>query len=48
VHSPAESVLYFRVIRTEGDLRVINSTPDTQSASFQFDKSFGGSIGLTL
>jgi hypothetical protein len=46
VHSPAESVLYFRVIRTEGDLRVINSTPDTQSASLQFDKSFGGSIGV--
>jgi hypothetical protein len=45
VHSPAQSVLYFRVILTDGDLRVINSTPDMQSACLQFDKSFGGSIG---
>ena len=45
VHSPAQSVLYFRVIRMDGDLRVINSTPDIQSACLQFDKSFGGSIG---
>lgn len=45
VHSPAQSVLYFRVILTDGDLRVINSTPDMQSACLRFDKSFGGSIG---
>src|SRR5947209_7054037 len=45
VHSPAQSVLYFRVIRMDGDLRVINSTPDMQSSCLQFDKSFGGSIG---
>ncbi len=45
VHSPAQSVLYFRVIRMDGDLRVINSTPDMQSVCLQFDKSFGGSIG---
>jgi hypothetical protein len=45
VHSPAQSVLYFRVILTDGDLRVINSTPNMQSACLQFDKSFGGSIG---
>ena len=45
VHSPAQSVLYFRVILRDGDLRVINSTPDLPSACLQFDKSFGGSIG---
>lgn len=45
VHSPAESVLYFRVNRMDGDLRIINATPDVQSGFLQFDKSFGGSIG---
>ena len=45
MHSPAQSVLYFGVIRMDGELRVINSTPDIQSACLHFDKSFGGSIG---
>ena len=45
VHSPAQSDLYFRVILRDGDLRVINSTPDMQSACFHFDKTLGGSIG---
>lgn len=45
VHSPAQSVLYFRVIRKDGDFEIINSTPDAQSNCLQFEKSFGGSIG---
>jgi hypothetical protein len=45
VHSPARSVLYFRVILRDHDLRIVNSTPDAQSACLQFDKTFGGSIG---
>jgi hypothetical protein len=45
VHSPAQSVSYFRVILKDKDLRVVGSTPNSQSACLQFDKSFGGSIG---
>ena len=45
VHSADQTILYFRVIRMDGDLHVINSTPDTQPACLQFDKTFGGNIG---
>jgi len=45
VHSPAQSVQYFTVVLKDNNLAVINSTPTTESACLQFDKSFSGSIG---
>jgi hypothetical protein len=45
VHSPAQSIVYFRVMRKDNDFVIVNSTPEAQSACIQFDKSFGGSIG---
>jgi len=45
VHSPAQSVQYFTVVLKDSNLSVINSTPTTESACLQFDKSLSGSIG---
>ncbi len=45
LHSPAQSIQYFRLILKDDDLLLVDSTPNTQSACLQFDKSFGGSIG---
>jgi hypothetical protein len=45
VHSPAQSIAYFRVIRKDNDFVIVNSIPEAQSACLQFEKSFGGNIG---
>ena len=45
VHSPAQTVLYFRVLLKGTDLTVVNATPQSRSACLQFERTFAGTIG---
>jgi len=45
VHSPAQTVLYFRVLLKGNDLTVVNATPQSRSDCLQLERTFAGTIG---